>query len=64
MNRVCYAFAVDAEQEQLDVLLLELSRIERQQTKLKAAVSNSQAIVVHPRKEVGQSINQSHRLGR
>eukprot|EP00884_Botryococcus_braunii_P012112 jgi/Botrbrau1/20901/Bobra.0135s0032.1 len=42
---------VDTEQEQLDVLLLELARIEGQQTKLRDAVTRSQAIVVHPRRE-------------
>lgn len=46
------ATAVDTEQEQLDVLLSELSRIEGQQTKLRDAVTHSQAIVVHPRREV------------
>lgn len=44
--------AVDTEQEELDTLLLELARIERQQTKLRDAVTRSQAIVVHPRREV------------
>lgn len=46
------AIPVDAEQEQLDVLLSELARIEGQQTKLRDAVTHSQAIVVHPRREV------------
>ncbi len=47
--------AVDSEEEQLDVLLGELARIEGQQTKLRDAVTHSQAIVVHPRREVSSS---------
>lgn len=46
--------AVGAEDvDPLDALIVELERIQEQQTTLKDAVQHGKPIVVHPRKEVG-----------
>ena len=46
----------DQPQNQLDVLIQELGRIEVQQNKLRDAVKHNKGIVVHPRQEVDTHI--------